>query len=184
MKASQLLAFQNGSAPPAGRERPRPTYPRRSLGAAAHSNSDACGVTQHWPRPSPVHQDRSRRALPGGRHLRGDRAADLGDMRRSELYSKVWAAPVRALTQEVGLSDTRVATICKKHGVPLPARGHWAKLAAGKTVEARRCRNLRSTTRSRCESEDRRRVATPGSCRVCSNGHQIWKTAKRRPIPK
>lgn len=56
-------------------------------------------------------------------------------MKRSELYAAVWAAPVRALAQEVGLSDTRVATICKKHGVPLPARGHWAKLAAGKLVE-------------------------------------------------
>lgn len=57
-------------------------------------------------------------------------------MKRSELYAKVWAAPVRALAQEVGLSDTRVATICKKHGVPLPTRGHWAKLAAGKIVES------------------------------------------------
>lgn len=57
-------------------------------------------------------------------------------MKRSELYAKVWAAPVRALAQEVGLSDTRVATICKKHGVPLPARGHWAKVAAGRIVDS------------------------------------------------
>lgn len=35
------------------------------------------------------------------------------------------------LAREFGLSDVGLAKICRKHGIPLPERGYWAKVEAG-----------------------------------------------------
>lgn len=51
---------------------------------------------------------------------------------REELYELVWAEPVRVIAERIGMSDVALAKTCRKHGVPLPPRGHWAKVAAGK----------------------------------------------------
>ncbi|OWQ83603.1 hypothetical protein CDN99_26090 [Roseateles aquatilis] len=53
-------------------------------------------------------------------------------MKRSELYAKVWATPVLKIAAEVGITGTRIAAICRQHGIPTPPRGYWAKLSAGK----------------------------------------------------
>ena len=55
--------------------------------------------------------------------------------RRSELYGQVWAEPVRTVAKKYGISDVALAKRCRKMGVPLPVQGHWAKVAAGKTVK-------------------------------------------------
>lgn len=55
-------------------------------------------------------------------------------MRRTDLYRRVWETPVSNIAREVGLSDTRVAAICRRHRIPLPPRGHWSKAAAGRSV--------------------------------------------------
>jgi hypothetical protein len=51
--------------------------------------------------------------------------------RRSELYQQVWAEPIRTIAKRMGLSDVGLAKMCRKHGIPLPKRGHWARVAAG-----------------------------------------------------
>ncbi|MFO0820017.1 MAG: hypothetical protein U1A77_18855 [Pirellulales bacterium] len=38
------------------------------------------------------------------------------------------------LAREYGISDVGLAKICKRHDIPRPPRGHWAKLANGKRV--------------------------------------------------
>lgn len=53
---------------------------------------------------------------------------------RDALYELVWATPVKTLAVQYGLSDVGFAKICKQHQIPLPPRGHWAKLEAGKKV--------------------------------------------------
>lgn len=53
-------------------------------------------------------------------------------MKRSELYEKVWATPMIRLAAELGISDVGLAKACRRHAVPVPPRGHWAKLQAGK----------------------------------------------------
>lgn len=53
-------------------------------------------------------------------------------MKRSELYAKVWLIPVSRFAKELGLSDVGLAKACRRHAIPLPPRGHWAKLKAGK----------------------------------------------------
>lgn len=53
-------------------------------------------------------------------------------MKRSELYQKVWATPMTRLASELGISDVGLAKACRRHAIPVPPRGHWAKLQAGK----------------------------------------------------
>jgi hypothetical protein len=51
---------------------------------------------------------------------------------RQELYDLVWQSPMTKLSKQVGLSDQGLAKLCKRNEIPIPPRGHWAKLAAGK----------------------------------------------------
>ena len=53
---------------------------------------------------------------------------------RSELYEKIWNTPTIKLARDFGLSDVALGKICKKHAIPKPPLGYWAKLAHGKTV--------------------------------------------------
>jgi len=53
---------------------------------------------------------------------------------REQLYALVWTEPVRTLAQKLGISDVALAKHCRKHDVPVPSRGYWAKLEAGKPV--------------------------------------------------
>lgn len=53
---------------------------------------------------------------------------------RNELYDKIWNTPTIKLARDFGLSDVALGKICKKHSIPKPPLGYWAKLAHGKTV--------------------------------------------------
>jgi len=60
------------------------------------------------------------------------------ELTRGVLYDLVWARPMTKVAADLGLSDVALKKICRKHKVPTPGRGYWAKLAAGKP--ARRVR--------------------------------------------
>ncbi len=51
---------------------------------------------------------------------------------RTALYELVWSEPVATAAQRYKLSGNGLAKICKKHNIPLPPRGYWAKLQHGK----------------------------------------------------
>ncbi|MFD3264013.1 hypothetical protein [Phenylobacterium ferrooxidans] len=51
---------------------------------------------------------------------------------RQELFEKVWAAPVSKVAAEFGLSDNGLRKICGRHDIPLPSRGYWAQVHAGR----------------------------------------------------
>lgn len=51
---------------------------------------------------------------------------------RLQLYQRVWSEPVSKLAPQFGMSDVGLAKLCRRHSIPLPPRGHWAKLSAGK----------------------------------------------------
>lgn len=53
---------------------------------------------------------------------------------REKLFEEVWATPVTKLAKDYKLSDVGLRKICISLDVPLPPRGYWAKLAAGKTI--------------------------------------------------
>jgi len=53
---------------------------------------------------------------------------------RQKLFDEVWATPVSKLAKAYGLSDVGLRKICVALDVPLPPRGYWQKLAAGKRI--------------------------------------------------
>jgi hypothetical protein len=54
---------------------------------------------------------------------------------RETLYDEVWTDPVTEVAKRYGLSDVGLAKLCRTMGIPLPARGYWAKLRAGAKPE-------------------------------------------------
>lgn len=53
---------------------------------------------------------------------------------RKELYDRVWAEPVDTLAKEYGLSNVGLGKACRRHGIPVPPRGYWARKAAGQSL--------------------------------------------------
>lgn len=53
---------------------------------------------------------------------------------RHKLFDEVWSTPVTKLAKGYGLSDVGLRKICVALDIPLPPRGYWARLAAGKTI--------------------------------------------------
>lgn len=53
---------------------------------------------------------------------------------RKEFYDLVWSKPITHLAKDFGLSDVGIHKICKKHNIPNPPLGYWAKKTHGKAV--------------------------------------------------
>jgi hypothetical protein len=51
---------------------------------------------------------------------------------REELFQKVWEKPMLRVAEQYGVSSVALGKACRKLSVPVPGRGHWAKLAHGK----------------------------------------------------
>jgi len=50
---------------------------------------------------------------------------------RDELYQMVWEQPLIKVAHEYGVSAVALGKACRRLSVPVPGRGHWAKLAYG-----------------------------------------------------
>jgi hypothetical protein len=59
---------------------------------------------------------------------------EIVTLTRDELYKLVWSRPMSQLSREYSISDVGLAKICKKHKVPYPPRGYWAKVRNGHKV--------------------------------------------------
>lgn len=55
--------------------------------------------------------------------------------KREEFYELVWSKPLTHLAKEFAISDVALHKICRKHDIPNPPLGWWAKKAAGKKVK-------------------------------------------------
>jgi len=53
---------------------------------------------------------------------------------RDALYAEVWASSLTKLAPKYNLSDNGLRKVCVALGIPLPGKGHWAKIAAGHVV--------------------------------------------------
>lgn len=51
---------------------------------------------------------------------------------REDLYDRVWREPMRTIAPTLRLSDVGLRKICVKAHIPVPERGHWARVQAGK----------------------------------------------------
>lgn len=83
----------------------------------------------------PEAKARSAPALSGTVRV-GRRAASGEEIRlsRKQLFEQVWSKPVATLAEEWGLSGPGLKKVCRRLVVPVPPRGYWAKLNAGKSV--------------------------------------------------
>lgn len=56
-----------------------------------------------------------------------------GDVRlsRETLYERVWSEPMQRLASRFRISDVGLAKLCRRHRIPVPGRGYWAKVQAG-----------------------------------------------------
>jgi hypothetical protein len=55
----------------------------------------------------------------------------IGAITRETLYKEVWAEPVSRVAPRYGISGVALGKVCRKHKIPLPPRGYWAKIKAG-----------------------------------------------------
>lgn len=56
---------------------------------------------------------------------------------RQELYDLVWSIPMTKLAERYGISGNGLAKACRTAAIPVPERGYWAKLRAGKKTTRR-----------------------------------------------
>ncbi len=68
--------------------------------------------------------------------------SDVTTLTRRQLFDRVWETPGSKLASEFGVSDVGLAKICKRHQIPRPPRGYWAKLSHGKRVRRARLPDL------------------------------------------
>src|SRR5690606_3745324 len=59
------------------------------------------------------------------------RYGEWSGVRLEDLRALVWTKPTTEIAGEFGVSDVAVAKRCKALGIPKPAPGFWAKVAAG-----------------------------------------------------
>ena len=57
------------------------------------------------------------------------------DFERDRLYEEIWSEPVSKVAKRYQISDVGLRKICIGLDIPVPPAGHWAKVAAGKTVK-------------------------------------------------
>ena len=55
---------------------------------------------------------------------------------RKEFFDLMWSKPIKDIAPEFRISDVALAKFCRNEQIPLPGRGYWAKLQAGKDVPA------------------------------------------------
>ena len=53
---------------------------------------------------------------------------------REAFHALVWSKPMTTLAKEFAISDVALHKICRKHAIPTPPAGWWAKQQAGKPV--------------------------------------------------
>jgi ankyrin repeat protein len=54
---------------------------------------------------------------------------------RVVLYDQAWLQPVQHVARSYGISGVRLAEICRRLRVPVPPRGHWARVRNGARVK-------------------------------------------------
>lgn len=57
------------------------------------------------------------------------------DVDREKLYAEVWTTPLTTLCKSYGLTYAGMRRICSELNIPIPERGHWARVAAGRAIQ-------------------------------------------------
>ena len=65
-------------------------------------------------------------------------ASELVVLQRVDLYERVWSEPIMTIAPRFGISGVYLARICRSMGIPVPGRGYWARVRAGRTPKRRK----------------------------------------------
>jgi hypothetical protein len=57
------------------------------------------------------------------------------EISRKSLFEMVWSQPMTKLAAQFKISDVALTKICRRHEIPVPGRGFWARVAAGQRLE-------------------------------------------------
>lgn len=63
------------------------------------------------------------------------RMTEQQNLTRRVIYELVWSKPMTEVAEGFGISDVALKKICKKHRIPTPSRGYWAKKKVSKPVK-------------------------------------------------
>jgi hypothetical protein len=56
-------------------------------------------------------------------------------IQREQLYNELWSTPMKQVQERYGVTYHRLCVACKKHNIPRPPSGYWAKIESGKKVK-------------------------------------------------
>ena len=101
-------------------ERPRPTRSREVLAKFGVEVPKPAKTTPKLPRTVRIGAWRR-----NGQQIRLDRAG---------LFDRVWSEPIAKVAEKWRLSGPGLAKACRRLQIPLPPRGYWAKLEAGRRL--------------------------------------------------
>lgn len=60
---------------------------------------------------------------------------DETELDRCRLYELVWSEPISRLAERFGYSDVGFSKLCQKLSIPVPQRGHWARVNVGQRIK-------------------------------------------------
>lgn len=90
---------------------------------------------------------------------------------RGLLYDQVWEKPLREVAKTYGVSDVYLGKICRQLNVPLPGRGYWAKIRAGKKPRRIKLPPARKNAKTQIvawhhTNQPRRKLVEPGEAKL------------------
>lgn len=117
---------------------------------------------------------------------------------REELFKAAWDRPLDAVAGDFGLTPQELRKICDRHDIPIPSRGYWDQVAAGKrfarpTLRPPRKPDLEEVRfvgqrRPAEQGEPNRQVAEQGSAAVVASkptrSPRSSASKAREPIPQ
>lgn len=86
---------------------------------------------------------------------------------REKLFEQVWSVPMLHLAPTYGLSGPALRQLCVELRVPVPIRGHWARLAAGHVIPRPSLPSLSSPPSA--ERAGSRRLAPPRNAKAAGD---------------
>jgi AcrR family transcriptional regulator len=89
---------------------------------------------------------------------------------RRVLYRLVWTRPVASVARELGMSGAGLAKLCGRLGVPVPARGHWARVRAGRAEPPPPLPSATRHVRTRRPAEERQANLLDAAATLIANG--------------
>ena len=106
------------------------------------------------------------------------------ELTRQTMYDLVWSKPMTKVAEDFGISGVALKKHCKKHRVPTPPRGYWAKKEAGKPVRQTRLVETADPVEERIVIQGGIHTELPEAVQKILNDAKAARDMRRRAEPK